>query len=73
MEIYDRIWYVHHMPEVGNHSLEEIGLMCEFVKRQGEILEGCAEYFPYEMIDELKVDYSCSGGKQSGGYAKCPF
>ena len=50
------------MPEVGNRSLEEIGLMREFVKRLGKITKGCAECFPYEMIDELKAEYSRFGG-----------
>ena len=58
VEIYDRVWYVRHMPEEGNHSLEGIGLMREFVKHLEEIPDGCAECFPYEMIDELKAEYS---------------
>lgn len=58
VEIYDRVWYVRHMPEEGNHSLEAIDLMREFVKRLEEIPDGCAECFPYEMIDELKAEYS---------------
>ena len=57
VEIYDRIWYVRHMPEEGKHSLEAIELIREFVNRLTEIPDGCAECFPFEMIEELKEEY----------------
>lgn len=57
MEIYDQIWYVRHMPRDGEHSVEAVALVKEFVARLEEIPDGCAEYFPFETIDELKSEY----------------
>lgn len=57
VEIYDRVWYVRHMPEEGKHSLEAIELMCEFVGRLEQIPDGGAECFPFDLIEELKTEY----------------
>ena len=57
VDIYDRIWFVRHMPENGTHSLEGISLIQEFIKRLEEIPDECAEYFPFEMIVELRNEY----------------
>ena len=56
-EIYDRIWFVRHMPENGKHSHEGISLIQDFVKYLEEIPDECAECFPFEMIEELKKEY----------------
>ncbi len=58
VEIYDQIWFVRHMPD-GNkkHSTEAIDLVVAFVQRLEEIPDGCAELFPFEMIDELREEY----------------
>ena len=57
IEIYDRVWYVRHMPHEGEHSREAISLVEEFVARLEEIPDGCAERFPFETIEELKQEY----------------
>ena len=57
IEIYDQVWYVRHMPEEGNHSLEAIELVKEFVAVLEDIPDGCAERFPFDTIDELKKEY----------------
>ena len=57
LEIYDQVWYVRHMPPEGKHSREAISLAREFVARLEEIPDGCAECFPFEIIDELKREY----------------
>lgn len=57
MEIYDQIWFVRHMPEKGEHSREGKKLVKEIVERLEEIPDGCAEYFPFEIIERLKKEY----------------
>ena len=57
LEIYDQVWYVRHMPKKGDHSAEARALAADFVKLLEEIPDGCAETFPFEMIDELKEEY----------------
>lgn len=57
IEIYDQIWYVRHMPENGEHSREAVDLVREFIARLEEIPDGCAEIFPFELIDTLREEY----------------
>lgn len=57
LEIYDRIWYIRYMPPEGEHSKEGITLVKEFVARLEAIPDGCAEKFPFDMIEELKREY----------------
>lgn len=57
VDIYDRIWFVRHMPENKKHSQEGISLIQDFVKRLEEIPDECAECFPFEMIEELRTEY----------------
>ena len=57
LEIYDQLWYVRHMPEKGNHSLEGQKLAADMISLLEEIPDGCAEMFPFELIDELKEEY----------------
>lgn len=57
LEIYDQVWYVRHMPEEGEHSKEAVSLAKEFIERLENIPDGCAECFPFEMIDELQREY----------------
>lgn len=56
IEIYDQIWYVRHMPENGEHSQEAVDLVREFIARLEEIPDGCAEIFPFELIDTLREE-----------------
>ena len=57
IEIYDQIWFVRHMPESGEHSNEAKALVKAFVERLVQIPDGCAELFPFAMIEELKREY----------------
>ncbi len=57
IEIYDQICYVRNMPEEGKHSAEAISLVREFVEKLEEIPDGCAECFPFDIIDKLKEDF----------------
>lgn len=57
IEIYDQIWYVRHTPSGNRHSDEAVSLVKEFVARLEDISDGCAECFPFEMIDKLKEEY----------------
>ena len=57
VEIYDQIWYVRHMLEDRRHSEEAVNVIREFVRKLEEIPDGCAETFPFELIDELKEEY----------------
>ena len=57
IEIYDQIWYVRHIPQNGEHSLEANELVEEFIAKLEEIPDGCAECFPFEVIDRLKEEY----------------
>ena len=57
IEIYDQIWFVRNMPSAGKHSLEAIALIEEVIKRLREIPDGCAEIFPFELIDTLEREF----------------
>lgn len=55
--IYDQVWFGRHMPSEGRHSREAICLVQEFVARLETIPDGCAECFPFDLIEELKKEY----------------
>ena len=63
IEVYDQVWFVRGKMEVNaeericGHSREAKELVREFVQRLEEIPDGCAECFPFEMIEELKKEY----------------
>lgn len=57
IEIYDQVWFARHMPESGKHSREAVELVKEVVKKLESIPDGCAEWFPFQLIDELKDEY----------------
>ena len=57
IEIYDKIWFVRHLPSEGKHSAEAVELVKEFVAQLEEIPDACAERFPFDTIDELKREY----------------
>jgi len=57
IEIYDQIWYGRHAPAEGEHSTEAIEVVSAFVKKLEEIPDGCAECFPFELIDQLREEY----------------
>lgn len=57
VEIYDQVWFVRHMPDKGEHSNEAKELVREIIDRLKEIPDGCAECFPFDIIDELEREY----------------
>ena len=57
IEIYDRHWYIRHMPEEGSHSHEGRNVIKKVISRLEEIPDGCAETFPFELIDELRSEW----------------
>ena len=63
IEIYDQIWIVREMEQSlvnskgRRHSLRTRKLVTAFVKALKEIPDGCAECFPFEMIDNLRGEY----------------
>ena len=57
IEIYDQVWFVRHMPKEGKHSTEATDLVRNFISLLEEIPDGCAERFPFEIIDELREEY----------------
>ena len=57
IEVYDQIWYVRHMPPNGGRSMEAKELVREFIARLESIPDGCAECFPFELIERLREEY----------------
>lgn len=45
------------MPKNDNHSIEGIELAKEFIACLEDILDGCTDSFPFNMIDELREEY----------------
>lgn len=42
----------------GKHSEETVKLIKEFIAKLEEIPDGCAEIFSFELVDELKEEFS---------------
>ena len=57
IEIYDQVWFVRHMPEDRKHSAEAKLLVKDFIAALEEIPDGCAETFPFELIQDLRREY----------------
>lgn len=58
IEIYDKIWYVRNIPkDRSKHSGEAVELVKEFVARLESIPDGGAELFPFQLIEDLKVEF----------------
>ena len=55
-EIYDQIWHIRCMEE-GCHSQKAVRLVREIIARLQAIPDGCAERFPFELIEELENVY----------------
>lgn len=56
VEIYDKIWRLRS-PGDQRHSEQVKQLMRAFIQKLEQIPDGCAECFPFEMIDELTKEY----------------
>ena len=65
IEIYDQVWFVREGrtraisddSESEKHSSKAVELVRRFVAELEEIPDGCAELFPFELIDELRSEY----------------
>lgn len=57
IEIYDQVWFVRHMPKDRKHSAEAKALVKDFIAKLEEIPDGCAETFPFELVNDLKREY----------------
>lgn len=57
VEIYDQVWFIRDADYMGKHSRKGVALVREFVKALQDIPDGCAELFPFEMIDWLAEEY----------------
>ena len=63
IEIYDQVWFAREgqtraiSDESEKHSSKAVELVRRFVAELEEIPDGCAELFPFELIDELRSEY----------------
>lgn len=57
IEIYDQIWFARTMPPNRKHSEKATELVHEVVSLLKGIPDGCAEVFPFELIDVLDMEY----------------
>jgi hypothetical protein len=57
IEIYDQVWCVRHLPSAGTHSIDAVELVKEFISKLERIPDGCAETFPFELVEELKGEF----------------
>ena len=64
IEIYDQVWRIRDGDmtvdkngRICGHSRKAIQLVREFIEILEKIPDGCAELFPFELIDELKEEY----------------
>ena len=65
IEIYDQVWFAREgwtraigdYSESEKHSSKAVELVRRFVAELEEIPDGCAELFPFELIDELRREY----------------
>lgn len=60
--IYDQIRYIRTIEEsdklsTKQHSAKDISLVKEFISILESIPDGYAELFPFETIEELKLEY----------------
>ena len=66
IEIYDQVWSARHVPDNHRHSYEAVELVKAVILRLEDIPDGCAECFPFELIDELKLEYLSEQNKETG-------
>lgn len=57
IEIYDQIWTVRNLSESDKHSKKTVELVKDFIAILESIPDKCAEYFPYDVIEELRKEY----------------
>lgn len=57
IEIYDQIFRARNIPDGSKHSIQAQELVEDFVKALESIPDGCAELFPFDMIEYLREEY----------------
>ena len=57
IEIYDQIWTVRTLADSDKHSRKTVELVKEFIAVLESIPDKCAEYFPYDVIEDLRREY----------------
>lgn len=57
IEIYDQIWTVRNLSDSNKHSKKTAELVKEFITVLESIPDKCAEYFPYDVIEDLRREY----------------
>lgn len=57
IEIYDQIWFARTVPSGKKHSINGTNLVLEVITLLGEIPDGGAEIFPFELIERLESEY----------------
>lgn len=57
IEIYDQIWTVRNLSDSNKHSKKTVELVKEFIAVLESIPDKCAEYFPYDVIEDLRRKY----------------
>lgn len=57
VEIYDQIWHVREYQETMRHSQRAVSLIKEIIVLLENIVDGGAECFPFETIEELRKEY----------------
>ena len=57
LSIYDQFWCDRHVLKESSHSPEGKALAESIIKRLDMIPDGCAECFPFDLIDELRKEY----------------
>ena len=55
--IYDQVWSAREYREGAKHSARAVEVAKAVIELLEDIPDGCAECFPYELIDELKEEY----------------
>lgn len=59
VEIYDQVWLARHGREGKKHSGEGARLIQRVVDKLEQIPDGCAEQFPFELVNQLRLEYNC--------------
>lgn len=62
-EIYDQVWLARHGTAGERHSAEGTRLILRVVDKLEQIPDGCAEQFPFELVNQLRLEYNCEKKK----------
>lgn len=55
--IYDQVWFVREYSDGAKHSERAVEVVKDIIELLEDIPDGCAECFPFELIDELREEY----------------